>query len=66
MAAPGYEQDLKLTTGTPFLALTGELCGVCCEEIGVEKTGRVITAPYYIRILYWIDGERDYLQHTQL
>ena len=33
MTAADQESDLKLTTYTPYLALTGELWGICCEEI---------------------------------
>ena len=28
------ESDIKITTVTPYLALTGELCGVYCEDFG--------------------------------
>ena len=34
MTSAEHESDLKLTTDTPYLTLTGELWGVCCEEIG--------------------------------
>ena len=33
-AAAEYESNLKLTTDTPCLALTGELWAVSCEAIG--------------------------------
>ena len=33
MTAVEYESDFKLTTDTPYLALMGELWGVCCEDI---------------------------------
>ena len=29
-----HKSDLELTTHTPYLALTGELWGVCCEDFG--------------------------------
>ena len=32
MAAAEHKSDIELTKGTPYLALTGELCGVCCED----------------------------------
>ena len=28
------ESDIRLTTDTPYLALTGELWGVYCEDFG--------------------------------
>ena len=34
MTAAEHELDLKLTRGTPNLALMGELWGASCEEIG--------------------------------
>ena len=30
ITAAEHESDLELTTDTPYLALTGELWGVCC------------------------------------
>ena len=33
LTAAEQESGLKRTAHTPYLALTGELCGVCCEEI---------------------------------
>ena len=33
MTKTEHESDLKLTTDTTNLVLTGELWGVCCEEI---------------------------------
>ena len=44
MTAAEHESDLKLTADTPYLALTGELWGVCYEDIG--ESYRVITAPH--------------------
>ena len=34
MTAAEHESDLKLTTYTPYLAPTGGIWGVYCEEIG--------------------------------
>ena len=34
MTAAENESNLKHITDTPYLALTGELWGVCCEDIG--------------------------------
>ena len=34
MAAAEHKSDVKLTTDTPYLALTGKLCGVSCEHFG--------------------------------
>ena len=34
MTAAERELDLKHTADTPYLALTGELCSVCCEDFG--------------------------------
>ena len=33
MTAVERKADFKLTTGTPYLALTGELWGVYCEDL---------------------------------
>ena len=40
------ESDIRITTDTPYLALTVELWGVYCEDL--DKIGRVITAPHCI------------------
>ena len=40
------ESDIRITTDTPYLALTGELCGVHCEDCA--KIDRFITAPHCI------------------
>ena len=40
------ESDIRITTDTPNLALTGELWGVYCEDFG--KIDRFITAPHCI------------------
>ena len=34
MKAAQCESDFKLTTDTPYLALTGEPWGVYCEDLG--------------------------------
>ena len=34
MIAAEHESDFILTTDTPYLALTGDLLGVFCEDIG--------------------------------
>ena len=34
MTGGELESDLKFTTDIPYVALTGELCGVCCEDLG--------------------------------
>ena len=34
MTAAERQSDLKLTTDIPYLALTGELWGVYCEDLG--------------------------------
>ena len=34
MIAAEHKSDFALTKGTPYLALTGELWGVCCEDMG--------------------------------
>ena len=33
MAAAESKSDIELTKDTPYPALTGELCGVCCEDL---------------------------------
>ena len=40
LTAAEDKSDLKLTIGTPFLALTGELWIVCCEKL--KKIDRVM------------------------
>ena len=44
------ESDIRTTTDTPYLALTGELWSVYCED--GEKNDRVITTPHCIWIEY--------------
>ena len=34
MAPTEHKWDIELTTDTPYLALTGEIWGVCCEHLG--------------------------------
>ena len=34
MTAAQHKADIELTKDTPYLALTGELLGVCCEDFG--------------------------------
>ena len=34
ITAAESESDIRITTDTPYLALTGELWGVCCEDLG--------------------------------
>ena len=34
MVAAEHKSEFKLTTDTSYLALTGELWGVCCKDIG--------------------------------
>ena len=35
MAAAELKSDFKLTKDTSYLALTGELCDVFCEDFGI-------------------------------
>ena len=44
------ELNIRITTDTPYLALTGELWGAYCEDLG--KMDRVITAPHCIMDRY--------------
>ena len=46
MTATEHESDFKPTTDTPYLALRGELWGVCCEDI-VENWPRYNGTPVY-------------------
>ena len=50
MSATQRKWDFKLTTDTPYLALTGELWGVYITRI-LKKIDRVIKAPHYITLL---------------
>ena len=34
MTAVEYQSDFELTKYTPYLALMGELWGICCEDLG--------------------------------
>ena len=34
MTAVEHKSDFDVTKDTPYLALTGELWGVCCEDLG--------------------------------
>ena len=53
MTVAEQRSDLKLTTGTPYLALTGELWGVCCKVDG-ENWLRYNGTVLYIAISTWI------------
>ena len=45
------ESDIKITTDIPYLALTGELYGVCCEDFGENQPHYNSTTVYLVRIL---------------
>ena len=44
----GSESDIRITTGTPHLALTGELWGVYCEDFGENRLCYNGTALYLV------------------
>ena len=50
MTAAELQSTFKFTTDTPYVALTGKLWGVYCEDVG--ETDRVITAPHCTSKLY--------------
>ena len=47
MTVGELRSDLLLTTDTPYLALTGELWGVCCKDIGENWLRYKSTALYF-------------------
>ena len=47
----GSESDIRITTGTPYLALTGELWGVYCEDFGENRPRYNGTALYVVLII---------------
>ena len=42
MIAVEHKIDIKHKTDTPYLALTGELWGVCCENLGENWRHRTV------------------------
>ena len=50
MTTEECQLDLKLTTDTPYLALTGELWGVYCEDLGKNWPRYSGTALYRVHI----------------
>ena len=48
MTAAEHKWDLKLTRDTPYLALMGELWGVCCEEISENCLRCNSTTLYFV------------------
>ena len=46
LTAAEDKSELKLTIGTPLLALTGELWVVCCEKL--KKIDRAMAVPHCI------------------
>ena len=42
------ESNFRITTGAPYLALTGELWGVYCEDLEENLNDHVITARHYV------------------
>ena len=38
MAPTEHKWDIELTKDTPYLALTGEIWGACCEHLGEKLT----------------------------
>ena len=41
-----HKQEFKLTKVTPYLALMGELWGVCYEDLGEKRSHYNVTALY--------------------
>ena len=37
MTAPEHKSNFKLPKDTPYLTLTGELWGVCCDNFGANQ-----------------------------
>ena len=52
MAAAEHKSDFKLTTNIPYLALTGELWGVYCKNLGENWPRYNSTALYYLEYEY--------------
>ena len=50
MAAVEHKSDDELTKDTPYITLTGELWGVCCEDLG-ENWLRYKDTPLYGALL---------------
>ena len=42
-----HKSEFEFTAGSPYLALTGELWGVCCEELGENWPRYNGTALYF-------------------
>ena len=51
MVAAQHKEDIELTKDTPYLALTSELWGVCCEDFG-ENWQRYYGTVLYVGHLY--------------
>ena len=49
------ESDIRITTDTPYLALTGELWGVYCEDLGENWSRYNGTALYYAVPVWSVD-----------
>ena len=58
MTVAESEADIKITTDTPYLALTGELWGLCCEDCGANWPRFDNTTLYFIAAIlvlcYWM------------
>ena len=48
MAAAEHKSDIELAKDIPYLALTRELWGVCCEELGENLPRHNSTSLYLI------------------
>ena len=62
------QQDLKHTTDALYLTLTGELWGVCCEDIGEIGARYNGTALYFLKgdcfcTTHYRDHEEIYMWH---
>ena len=64
MAAAERKSDFKLTTDTPYLALTGERWGVYCEYFGENwpRYNGIVVLPFKILAIYSIHSKTSYRQ----
>ena len=58
MTAAPHKSYFELTKDTPYLALTGEVWGVCCEDFGETWSYYNGTAPYQAFIMSSVVASR--------
>ena len=64
MTAPEPKSDFKLTTDTPYLALTSELWGVYCDDLGENYNGIIALHMKSYHLKQWGSSSQMHLYES--